>query len=197
MENMKNYILNENNKGLIADAIYNRYYERYLKLFFYKNSSTETYFDENNNQSVKNVFQTEYKNGFLIMASCSLLIETLASYLNGDDKTPRGESPQAFESIFNKARQYSNNLVEFQNKKFYQNIRCAILHQGETYSKFKIKRSGSLFDQQNKEINASKFVIELHNFLKSYAEELKNSKWDSEIWDNCRVKIRHIVKNTE
>ena len=197
MENMNEYILDEKNKDAIADAIYQRYYERYLKIFFYENEASACYTDEQGETKTKNIFKTEYKNGFLMMASNSLLIETLASFINGDDKTPRGESKKAFSKIFLKAKEYGNDLKELNEINYYSDIRCAILHQGETYTKFKIQRTGHLLDKQLKEINATKFTYSLHCFLQSYIDELKHSKWDSELWDNCRIKIRHIIKNAE
>jgi hypothetical protein len=197
MDVMKNYILDEKNKPAIADAIYQRYYERYLKIFFYENPESATYTDEGGRPIIKNVFKTEYKNGFLMMASNSLLIETLASFMNGNNKTPRGESEKYFKRIFSKAKEYGNDLKKFNNINYYSDIRCAVLHQGETYTKFKIIRTGPLLDEKRKEINAKIFTDLLHSFLKSYVEELKKSKWDSELWDNCRIKIRHIIANTE
>ncbi|MEW8396800.1 MAG: hypothetical protein AB2707_11630, partial [Candidatus Thiodiazotropha sp.] len=92
MEELKEYITDEGNKALIADLIYYRYFERYLKLFFYESPETASYIDENGDSKVKNIFKTEYKNGFLMIASNSLLIETLASFLHGYEKTPRGQS---------------------------------------------------------------------------------------------------------
>lgn len=197
MEDMKEYILDEKNKDAIADAIYQRYFERYLKIFFYENEASACYTDEQGKTKTKNIFKTEFKNGFLMMASNSLLIETLASFINGDDKTPRGETKKSFTKIFTKAKEYGNDLKELIEINYYSDIRCAILHQGETYTKFKILRTGPLLDGQRKEINATKFTYSLHCFLQSYIDELKLSKWDSELWDSCRIKIRHIIKNAE
>lgn len=195
MGNMRDYVLEEKYKSIIADAIYQRYYERYLKLFFYENTELSLYTGENGNLEYKNIFKTEYKNGFLMMASSSLLIETLASFLNGNNKTPHGKSGEAFKMIFLKAEEYENSLKIFNKINFYSDIRCAILHQGETYTKFKIIRTGPLLDERRKEINATWFIKYLHDFVQSYVEELKMSKWDSELWDNCKIKIRHIINN--
>ncbi|MCG7940582.1 MAG: hypothetical protein N0C88_17275 [Candidatus Thiodiazotropha lotti] len=197
MDKLKEYITDERNKAAIAELIYYRYFERYLKLFFYDSPETANYIDENGNSKVKNVFKTEYKNGFLMIASNSLLIETLASFLNGYDKTPRGQSNNAFKAVFSKAEEYKNKLSVFKNINFYQDIRCGILHQGETYSKFRIIRTGPLFDKKQKKINATMFTKELHDFLIKYTEELKKEKWDGDLWDNCRIKLRHIVNHED
>jgi len=197
MDDIEKYITDERNKKKIATFIYHRYYERYLKIFFFRSSEKSKYFDEKNNESDKNIFNTEYKSGFTMMASCCLLIETLASFFEGDDKTPRGQGKQAFEIVFKKAKDYQNELGKFNNENFYSAIRCGILHQGETYKAFKIKRTGALYDKPDSAINATIFTNELKKFLKSYVDELKNAKWDGPIWDNCRVKLRHIISNAK
>ena len=44
-------------------------------------------------------------------------------------------------------------------------------------------------------INAKMFCDSLKDFLLSYQKELEHEKWDSDIWDNCRIKLRHIIDN--
>lgn len=196
MEDIERYITDETNKEKIAEFIYHRYYERYLKIFFFESKNIATYTDDENKEKTGDIFKTEYKNGFVMMASCCLLIETLASFFKGDDKTPRGSGTQPFETLFKKAIDYNNKLGEFCNEKFYTNVRCGILHQGETYKEFKIRRTGELYDKPNSQINATMFANELKAFLKSYIDELKSAKWDGELWDNCRVKLRYIINNS-
>ncbi|HPG47238.1 MAG TPA: hypothetical protein PKW76_16295 [bacterium] len=197
MSEMEKLITDKNNKDKIAELIYQRYYERYLKLFFYESDNTDTYYNEKGKEP-KNaiIFNKEYKNGFLMMASSCLLIETLSAFLEGDDQTPRGQGRHSFESFFHKANEYKNELHTFNNSNFYSNIRCGILHQGETYNGFKIRRTGDLHSQTDNAINATKFVELLDLFLQSYVDELKTSRWDSSIWDNCRIKLRHIIQNS-
>lgn len=196
MDEIETLITNQDNKDKIAELIYSRYYERYLKIFFFESKETKAYQYDNGVECKKIIFNTEYKNGFVIMASCCLLIETLSAFFEGDNVTPRGEGKQSFETIFEKAKEYKNRLQEFSNQNFYKIVRCGILHQGETYKSFKIRRTGDLFNKNESAINASLFADELKLFLNSYADELKTSKWDSEVWDNCRIKLRHIINNS-
>ena len=196
MDEVETLITSQDNKDKIAEFIYRRYYERYLKIFFYESKEIVIYQYDKGVECRKNVFNTEYKNGFVIMASCCLLIETLSAFIEGDNETPRGENKQAFETVFDKAKKYKNRLHEFSKKNFYKTVRCGILHQGETYKSFKIRRTGDLFNQTESAINAALFSEELKAFLKSYVGELKSSKWDSGVWDNCRVKLRHIINNS-
>lgn len=195
MTDISNLILDEQNKKEIADAIYHRLYGRFLKIFFFKSSETNTYV-YSSEEIERNVFDTEFKNGFSIMANCCLLIEVLSAFLDGNDQTPKNHS-KAFKKIFLKAKSYNNELGIFEKEvNFYYSIRCGILHQGETYKGFKIRRSGKLYDSETQTINSSKFATQLEKFLKEYTEELSSQKWDSELWDNCRQKLRFIIQNS-
>lgn len=189
----------EKNKEKIADAIYFRLYERFLKTFFFESDIEEEYIllrDNKEFKENKNKFNTEYKNGFSIMANCCILIETLSAYIDGNNQTPKINA-KSFKRVFRKANEYKNELSIFEKEAdFYYAVRCGILHQGETYNKFIIKRRGDLFDKNEKSINATLFLKNLNVFLESYIEELKNQKWDSEVWDNCRIKLRHIINNS-
>ncbi|WP_445720344.1 hypothetical protein [Flavobacterium sp.] len=199
MAEMDVLITSEANKIEISKAIYDRFFERYIKIFFYKsNNIVEYYKTENKIEKAKknSIFNAEYKSGFSIMTNCSLLIETIIAFLQGDNQTST-YGDEAFNRFFIKAKFYNNPLSVFENQKFYKNIRCGLLHQGETYGGLKIHREGKLYNQSKKIINAKLFCDEMNNFLISYQKELITSDWDSEIWDNCRTKIRHIIKNSK
>lgn len=162
----------EKNKSAIAEIVFCRLFGRYLKLFTFKND----------------IYNKHYKNGFAIMANCCLCIEALQSFKNGWSKTKQN-GDGVFDDFFNN----TTKLKEFSKKHFYKHIRCGILHQGETTGGWRIKRKGLLLE--NKTINAVKFLDELRKELNLYAEELGNSEWKSEIWNNCRIKMRKIIKN--
>lgn len=192
-------ITSEENKIVISNAIYDRFFERYIKVFFFNSKViVEYYKTENKIEKIKRntIFNAEYKSGFSIMTNCSLLIETLIAFLQGDNQIST-YGDEAFNKFFIKAKFYNNPLSLFENQKFFKNIRCGLLHQGETYNGFKIQRESKLYNQSKKIINAKKFCDEMKNFLISYQKELSNSDWDSEIWDNCRIKIRHIINNSK
>ncbi|XVJ65810.1 MAG: hypothetical protein HEQ40_06490 [Lacibacter sp.] len=193
MNEIETLISNEENKVKIAEFVYERLYNRFLKIFSYKSGKTKLYL-KGDNQVEKDVFSEEYKNGFIMMASCSLLIETLGSYLLGVNETPKYKSVEMFDCVFKKADTYGNELRLFLGSPFYKKIRCGLLHQGEIYGSFKIVRQGELL-KENK-INATRFYNCLSKLLTSYKIELINSKWDSEVWDCCRNKIRYIVSNS-
>jgi hypothetical protein len=67
-------------------------------------------YDKNGETTEINAFNEEYKNGFLIMTSCSLLIETFASFLLGLNETPRGKSTDMFNKVFEYAEIKENEF---------------------------------------------------------------------------------------
>lgn len=196
MSDMERLISDENNRREIANLIYHRLFVRSLKLFFYK-SPDQIEYKIDTVKKRKNVFETEYKNGFLMMTCACSLIESLASYLQGNNWTV-GIGKDNFDIVFKKCENYGNELKIFFKKNIYKSIRNGLLHQGETYDKFKISRTGTLFNKTDKKINATLFIYYLNEFLLSYKSELEDetTRWDSEIWDNCRAKIRHIISNS-
>lgn len=199
MEEMQTLITSQTNKIEISNAIYERLYGRYIKIFFYESNIIVEYFkteDKIIKPKRNSIFNAEYKSGFSIMTNCSLLIETIIAFLEGNNKTST-YGDETFNRFFIKAKFYNNRLSIFENQNFYKNIRCGLLHQGETYGGFKIQREGKLYNKSKKIINAKIFCDEMNNFLISYKKELLSSDWDSEIWDNCRTKIRYIIKNSK
>ncbi|MCU7830634.1 MAG: hypothetical protein KZQ85_16370 [Candidatus Thiodiazotropha sp. (ex Myrtea sp. 'scaly one' KF741663)] len=170
-----NSYLADDDKEAIACFVFNRLYSRYIKPYKYE----------------KKKFKKEYKNGFSMMASYCLLIETLQSFKNGWAYSNR-RSEQAFKEFF------TNNahLHELNNKgsDIYKNIRCGILHQGETTNGWKITRESHHL-VQGKTINAFKFGNQLEKCLGDYRTTLNRAEWDSEAWDNLRTKMRKIIEH--
>lgn len=171
-----NKLLEEKNKKEIANFIYNRLYSRYIKPFE---------FDDKD-------YKIEHKNGFSMMANACLLIETLQSFREGLGDS-NGKSGSLFKNFF----EANNNFEIFRSNNFYKDVRCGILHQGETTGGWKInrKKKTPLLDDTN--INANKFIKELEKSLRTYRVCLKKEAWDSETWDNLRTKMRTIIKNAE
>jgi hypothetical protein len=200
MEELEELIKDENNKGKIADLIYHRYYERYLKIFDFIDNEEKEYTDTTGVIRKGLKYNMEFKNGFAMMVNCCLLIETLASFLVGDNKTPKKQGVGAYIKVFEKAKIYNNELRIFCNEPIYGCVRCGLLHQGETYGGFKIRRDGiSLFDKSTNTINATKFCYWVNQFLKSYQDELSGSeaKWNDVLWKNCKDKLIFIIKNSK
>jgi len=174
-----NDLIDTQDKDKIADFFYHRMHSRYIKPFQYDNET----------------FKKNYKNGFSIMASCCLLIEAVQSFKNGWETSDK-KSEKAFKEFL----QSEKNFKDFNKKEkdFYKNIRCGILHQGETTGGWKISRIGDyLFEDTSLTINSVRFLRELEFSLQQYTENLKTEKWDSDIWDNFRIKMRKVISNCE
>lgn len=196
MSRMEKLITEERHKSAIAEYVYERLYTRFLKIFDFASSENSEY-EKQGEKYIKNIFEEEYKNGFIQLAACSLLIETFAAYLTGENESPRGKSNSRFKKVFQYAESKNNSLKAFKgNNLFYERVRCGLLHQGETKGKYTITRKGiKLLD--NEVIDAYLFHKSLKELLMNYKNDLCNMKWDSEIWDSCRQKIRHTINNSK
>lgn len=194
MSKIRVLITDKSNKDEIAQHVYERLYTRFLKIFDFT-PDKEIVYEKNGKMVKRNSFNEEYKNGFIQLAACSLMIETFAAFLTGENETPRGKSPDRFKKVFEYADSKSNDLKVFKsNKHFYERIRCGILHQGETKGKYTITRSGQNLLKDEK-IDAYLFHKSLKDLLMSYKNDLETKNWDNEMWDACRQKIRHIINN--
>jgi hypothetical protein len=159
-------------KDLIADIIETRLIERYIAPFEIKSAS---------------------KSGFSMMAIACLLIETIDCFKEGVDDT-RGETKQSFIRFFEKEPLF----IDFKSRAldFYSNVRCGLLHQGETKKGWRINRKNDTPLLEGKSINANLFILNLKNVIRSYAAELKASDFnDSRIWTNTLRKMEYILNN--
>ncbi|WP_459212248.1 hypothetical protein [Aquimarina rhabdastrellae] len=193
----------ELNKEKIADMVYFRLFNRYLKPFDFKNLD----------------YTKNYKNGFAIMANCCLLIETYISFTVKEFINTHNKSERCFgyffvtESKFSvfasgglKPEQYIDLSTNFRNKgkgipkEFYSYVRCGILHNGETRKSWRIRRdtSSSLLQISNnsKIIQANAFLLAMIEVLKEYRKRLKSSAPDSELWTVCITRLKDLIKNS-
>ena len=169
--------LKEKDRDAIADFIYGRLHSRYINPF-----------EEHGSANPR-------KNGFSMMANYCLLVETLQSFKNGWGDSDR-RSGEAFKQFFSDNPDFSE--LKGEGQKIHRHIRCGILHQGETTGGWRITRKGKeLINKKDRVINAYLFGKRITDNLKRYRKSLKTSDWDSEEWDNFRVKMRRIIANTK
>ncbi|MGH9874605.1 MAG: hypothetical protein ACRD9S_19280 [Pyrinomonadaceae bacterium] len=132
-------------------------------------------------------------NGFSTMAICCLMIEALESFRQGWEDTDRkGALP--FCCFFSA----NDNFAAFRTLSvdFYRQVRCGILHQGETTKGWRIKRwKHPLLDPTTKTINADKFHLELAISLEQYCDALSTCPWGSDLWVKFERKMRKVLKN--
>ena len=131
---MESWLLGGEKKKL-ADFFYDRFYGRYLRPFDYPEKS----------------YKEKFKNGFAIMTTCCLLIETFVSWTEPTFRNTKGNSERCFGYFFltqQRFKEFSKSGLskdEYLNigppkpklnntgipYDFYCNVRCAILHSGE------------------------------------------------------------------
>lgn len=159
------------NRDAIADLIYERFYERYLEPF--KNNPA--------------------KHGFGMMACGCLMTEALYCYKKG-----RKQAGEPGGTAFNNYFSESIALNEFHGygDEFYKNVRCGVLHQGETYDGWKILRKGNLFQKHEKTVNATKYLNALERDLKHFTEFLKNEPFRSKAWKGVIKKLNYVCENS-
>jgi len=135
----------------------------------------------------------EQKNGFAVMALSCLLIETLESFYRGWPKSPN--SGLAFCGFFDR---HANLLPEFKGyaQSFYANVRCGVLHQGETLQRWTITRKNGapLFDPASLAIHATKFNRILGTAIDQYSKALETSALSDDLWKNLVKKMDATVK---
>lgn len=129
------------------------------------------------------------------MANSCLLIETLESFKQGLDDT-NGKSEKMFVDFFNSETNFE--ILKNKANSFYKNIRCGILHQGETTGGWILdKTTEKLFESEKLKINPILFMGQLKISLEAYKDKLQHEEWDSATWDNFRNKMRKIISNCE
>lgn len=135
------------------------------------------------------------KNGFYIMAVSCLLIETLVAHWRGWETTEaskkvKGKSGKAFRLFFRTQPRFRC----FHNTKFYKNVRCGILHQGETTGGWSILRTGPLFDGKNT-INAKRFHDQLAFAVDDYVNALRNGPNAQHLRVLFEKKMEAVIRN--
>jgi hypothetical protein len=191
------YFLISRDKEKLANFIYDRLYGRYIKPF---ELSSEDYV-------------LNYKNGFAIMASCCLLIETYVSFSEKEFRDTKSKSGKTFGYFFTTEKRFYKLATggrkpdgTIADKKdgglpndFYENVRCGILHNAETKNGWTItrKRAVEYFDSQTKTINATKFANRLKATLGDYKIQLMSSDFDNDdIWINFKNRLIDLIDNS-
>lgn len=188
------------NKIELADLVYYRLYNRYIKPFEFNDS----------------VYKSEYKSGFAIMASSCLLIETFVSFTVREFISTYRKSERCFGYFFTTEERFKNfsqggltpseykdTAIEINGKgipkRFYSDVRCGILHNGETRKTWRIRRDSDkilTITKNSKLINATIFLSEMKEVLNDYHRKLKISDADSELWSVCKARLENIIRKS-
>ena len=194
-------------KEQIAQFVYNRLYERYIEpselLIKLQNEKLQDKLQKENLppetidtidtiDTIKEV--DKLKLGFSIMANMCLLIETFQAFKKGWVDTD-GKSKQAFLDFF---KDYQKKFDDIKGEVFYKNIRCGILHQGETTGSWKLQidaEAQKCADNKKLIIYSRIFLDRMKDVLDQYKQDLEQKDLLSEEWLNCRIKLHAILGN--
>lgn len=129
--------------------------------------------------------------GFSIVAIICSMIEALESFYQGksyrkpikghplDEETEYYRSKPIFESFLNNREPFNKYFSkENLSSDFYENVRCAILHEAATRNGWKIRvDTKSLIEKQGDYtvINRALFVQKIEDYIANYKDELMNS----------------------
>lgn len=188
-------LIERNDRKALADFIYNRLYGRYLKPYDYDSDAYRKY----------------YKNGFAIMGSSCLLIESYVSFSEAKFRKTKDLSRQCFGHFFTTEKRFKEFAAGGRQKdgtistkkqggtpnEFYDNVRCGILHNGETRNGWTISRNPKkpLFNRVTKEINAVKFANNMKAILKSYKLKLQSTNPpDTELWPTFLNRLNDLIE---
>lgn len=176
----------------LADFIYDRLYGRYLRPFEYMDK--------------------EYKSGFLMIASCCLLIETYVSFTESKYRNSDGNARYCFGHFFTTEPRFmelstgglqpggrlSNAKEGGLPNDFYESVRCGILHNAETRNGWTITRSGKVYvDVASKKIDANKFAMRLKYTLDDYRKRLLREDFaTTAVWDNFRNRMKDVLNKS-
>lgn len=140
----------------------------------------------------------DMKHGFCTIAISCLMIEALESFWQGWPDT-KNKSREAFRSFFQRCLEQGLELGNFAGDElsddFYYGVRCGILHQAETTRGWRILRKGPLYNPDTKMTNATKFHDELEKALRLYCDTLKQSDWDSVVWQKLKTKMKAVIEH--
>jgi hypothetical protein len=133
------------------------------------------------------------KNGFAIMALSCLLMETLESFYQGWAKSP--DSARAFCYFFDRHRRF--DMFRGYSQEFYKNVRCGILHQGETTSGWTITRNEKhqLFDPSVPRIHATKFHNRMALCVEDYSAQLAAKPIADDLWVKFFKKMDATIRS--
>ncbi len=164
----------ERSKGKIAEFFRERLRERYIEPVL--------------------ALRADKKNGFSIMALSCLLIETYETFRQGWPSSDN-KSGLAFRHFFDREGLFQ----EFKPyaKQFHKNVRCGILHQGETTGGWQITRQNGkpLFDAGTHTVHATKFHALMATVINKYRDDLNANALTAEVWKRFTIKMNATIDN--
>lgn len=119
---------------------------------------------------------TDFRYGFAIMAINCLLVETLQSFIMGKTST-RDQSEELSKMFLTTAEAFKNHFNDVTAKTYYEDVRCGILHIGETHNMSLIRVVGPLVSEHDGGIiiNRTRFHEGLRKEFDRYLSDLRSA----------------------
>jgi hypothetical protein len=133
------------------------------------------------------------KFGFTILAIDCLLAETIQSFYEGRTES-KGKSRMIFVRFLMERDGFKNHFPTINDAmKFYEDFRCGILHQGQTFGDTKIWTVGQLIQKQGEYIivNREEFHEKIKQELNIYFTELRKRQ-NQALLNNFKKKMDFI-----
>lgn len=157
--------------------------------------------------------------GFAIMSLCSLLVETIECYREGVPSSVSSElhdlaelrkglgtielryelpggapgSEAVFKNFFERI-EHRSFFPDVDGSCFYKDIRCGLLHQGQTKTGWRIRMSGKFWDPDKRSLNRVEFSKRLDECFTFYVQELHSNDFETELWKNASRKIYWLAQ---
>ena len=133
------------------------------------------------------------KFGFTILAIDCLLAEAIQSFYDGITES-KGKSRVLFVKFLREMSGFRNHfLTNSDAQEFYDNFRCGILHQGQTFGDTKVWAVGQLIEKRGKcmIVNREEFHNRINEEFKIYIAELRKRQ-DYILLNNFKQKMDFI-----
>ena len=132
--------------------------------------------------------------GFIVLAIDCLLIEALQAFIEGRTDT-RGHSGEMFLRFLTSREQFKKDFDKEFAGRFYEQIRCGILHQAET-RKWRVWAFGPLLQDSGDQVilNRTEFHSRLKREFDTYLSDLRKGN-DPKLRSNLKTKMNHICTN--
>ena len=136
-------------------------------------------------------------NGFAAMALCCLLIETLLQFQNGWPQTP-GSNKEKYTQFLKE--NFAHIFDEHTAARFYSDIRCGILHSGQTKNGSCLTYNTEYIINNHQNgvmmVNVQRISSELFLYFQRYCEELTQPQ-NATIRKNFIIKMNDICRILE
>jgi hypothetical protein len=144
----------------------------------------------------KSTAQNQMPHGFAVMSLACALIELLQAFQRGYASHDQA-TKKLFISFLDEDAFWGHGLVGFDTKNFYHDVRCGLLHRGETRNWTIWREARTAVDLKKSRLGAWKLMGNLHKSMTAYLDRLlADSTPHGDLWKNAIHKLEFgIIHN--